>query len=78
MSYDLPGPGDSATWGPVTDPRDPRYVDPAENECGSMLIRMKWAHEHLERAICAAENLDPTEARASARAAILDLQEALE
>lgn len=25
-----PGPGDSATWGPCTDPRDPRWDDDGE------------------------------------------------
>ncbi len=28
----MPGFGDSDTWGPVVDPRDPRWVDPPEPE----------------------------------------------
>jgi hypothetical protein len=29
----MPGPGDEVTWGEVTDPRDPRYVEDESDVC---------------------------------------------
>jgi len=33
----LPGYGDEATWGPVTDPRDPRWEEPERPSAGEIV-----------------------------------------
>jgi hypothetical protein len=63
MTYTTFGPGDSATWGACTDPRDPRWdgdfeptqdmLDDAEDEfLSDTFATSMWLNDNLKQAEC--------------------------
>lgn len=69
------GPGDPATWGPVLDPRDPRYTDPTGARCETVLSHLDWAGKFLTEAREAARHYRLDDAQQAIRKAICELEE---
>ena len=58
-AYDLPGPGDMATWGPCTNhPNDPRTPDAPEVDLDDLYCCLEVVRDLLDKAEAALDDED--------------------